>query len=325
MKLHGQDRAVAAFSAARSSGALHHAWLLAGPRGVGKARFAAMASLRVLADAAGPPVPLPGLETPVDHPIARLVAAGSHPDFRWLEREANDKGDLRRNITIAQVRKLGELFTVAPSLSSWRAAVIDSVDDLEPNAANALLKMLEEPPANCLFFLVSHAPGRLLPTIRSRCRRLDFGRLDDLALERAVAEALPELSQEERLTLVSFAGGSVGRALAFAELDLATLEEEAAAILHDGDPGSRRRSKLAAALATKAAAPRYAAFLDLAPTLLAREARLASGQRRQLLLDAYGRARETAAIAPRLSLDPAAAAFQMGNILASVAASAEGG
>ncbi len=325
MKLYGQDRAVAAFDAARAGGALHHAWLLTGPRGVGKARFARMAALRVLAEAAGPPVTLPGLQTPEDHPIARLVAAGSHPDFRWLEREPNDKGDLRRNITIAQVRKLGELFTVAPALSSWRGAVIDSVDDLEPNAANALLKMLEEPPANSLFLLVSHAPGRLLPTIRSRCRRLDFGLLDNAAMDAALAEALPEAAGDERARLTALAGGSVARALAFAELELAPLEEEAAAIMRDGDPLNRRRSKLASALATKAAAARYAAFLELAPTLLAREARSSSGQRRQRLLDAYARARETAAIAPRHSLEPGATTFQMGNILASVAGSDERG
>ncbi len=319
MNLFGQDRAVAAFTAARESGALHHAWLLTGPRGVGKARFADLASLRLLADAAGPEVGLPGLGTPAEHPIARLFAAGSHPDFRRLEREPNDKGDLRRNITIAQVRKLGDLFNVAPSLSRWRAVVIDSVDDLEPNAANALLKMLEEPPANSIFFLVSHAPGRLLATIRSRCRRLDFPALDDAAMTSALREASPEMAEAERGKLVPLAAGSVGRALAFAELDLAPLEAEARAIMRDGDPHNVRRSKLASALALKAAAPRFAAFLELAPALIAGEAKVREGAGRQRVLDAYARAREAAAIAPRLSLDPAAATFQMGNILASVA------
>ena len=319
MTLHGQHRAVAAFGAARDSHALHHAWLLTGPRGVGKARFADLAAVRLLADAAGPKVSLPGLATPDDHPVARLIAAGSHPDFRRLEREPNDKGDLRRNITVAQVRKLGELFAVAPSMSPWRAVVIDSVDDLEPNAANALLKMLEEPPVNSIFFLVSHAPGRLLPTIRSRCRRLDFARLDDAAMAPALAEALPDLPDAERTKLIALAAGSVGRALAFAELDLAPLGEEAAAIMRDGDPRNLRRSKLAGALGLKAAAPRYLAFLELVPVLIAQEAKAQEGARRQRALDAYAKARETAAIAPRLSLDPAAATFQLGNILASVA------
>ena len=286
MRLYGHEQAVERFTAAWRGGTLHHAWLLAGPRGIGKARFATMAALRLLAEAAGPAVHAQGLETPDDHPVARLLAAGSHPDFRLVERELNDKGDaLRRNITIKQIRKLAELFAVSPSLSPWRAVIIDSVDDLEPSGANALLKMLEEPPANCVFFLVSHAPGRLLPTIRSRCRRLDFGRLDDAAMTSALADALPEAAAEERARLVALSGGTINRALAFAELDLAPLEAEAVAIMREGDPDNSRRSRLASTLALKAAV----------------------------------------ALAPRLSLDPAATCFHLGTILASVAGSGRGG
>lgn len=325
MKIFGQDRAVQAFSAARASGSLHHAWLLTGPRGIGKALFADLASLRLLADAAGPKVDSPGIDTPDDHRIARLVAAGSHPDFRRLEREANDKGDLKRSISIKQVRELGGLFAVAPSMSPWRAVVIDSVDDLEGPAANALLKMLEEPPPSSIFFLVSHAPGRLLPTIRSRCRRLDLELLEDAAMVSALRQALPDAPEAERARLVPLAGGSVGQALAYAELDLGPLEEEALAIMRTGDRNNARRTKLSAALALKAAAPRYAAFLDLAPRLIAREARLLEGAARHRALDAYARAREAGAIAPRLSLDPAATTFQMASILASVAGEGRGG
>lgn len=325
MSLFGHNAAMSQFMGSRASGTLHHAWLLAGPRGIGKARFADMAALRLLAEAAGPEVDAEGLDTPADHPIARLIAAGSHPDYRRLEREPNDKGDLRRNVTIAQVRKLADLFNVAPSMSPWRAVVVDSVDDLEPNAANALLKMLEEPPGNSIFLLVSHAPGRLLPTIRSRCRRLDLLPLGDEAMASVLREQLPELPEEERAKLISLAGGSVGKAMAYAELELATIEAEALAIMRSGDPDNVGRSKLASALAGKAAAPRYAAFLELAPGLIAREARKTYGVQRERALAAYARARETAAIAPRLSLDPAATCFQLGTILASVAGSAEGG
>jgi len=323
--LFGQDAAVARFIASRDSRTLHHAWLLTGPRGVGKALFADMASLRLLADAAGPEVPGDGIDTPAEHPTARLIAAGSHPDFRRLERDTNDKGDLKRNITIAQVRKLADLFTVAPSMSPWRAVVIDSVDDLEPNAANALLKMLEEPPANCVFFLVSHAPGRLLPTIRSRCRRLEFGPLSHDAMASALAEQSFDVPAAERSRLIDLARGSVGKALAYAELDLVGLEAEANEIMRSGDPDTSRRSRIASALSGKAAAPRYAAFLDLAPGLIARAAREAQGAARQRALAAYAQARETAAIAPRLSLDPAATSFQLGTIFASVAGTAVDG
>ena len=118
----------------------------------------------MLADAAGPPVDLPGLATDDEHPIVKLVEAYSHPDMRWLERLPKEKGEgLARDITIKQVRELGEFMGMTAALSPWRVAVIDSMDELNKEASNALLKMLEEPPANTLFFLVSHAPGRLLP------------------------------------------------------------------------------------------------------------------------------------------------------------------
>ncbi len=318
----GQDRAVAAFRAALDSGSLHHAWLLAGPRGVGKGTFARAAALRVLAEAAGPSVSLPGLDVPADHRIARLFDARSHPDFRILQREVWDKGpkkgELRRNITVDQIRTMSELFSLAPAFSEWRVVVIDAMDELEGGAANALLKLLEEPPGKSLFLLVAHAPGRLLPTIRSRCRRLDFEPLADDALNRVLAGAKPDLAAEERARLVTLAAGSAGRALAYAELDLAPLAEEALAIIRRGDPDNSRRSRLASTLALKAAAPRYAAFLDLVPPLLAREARMAEGPRRQRAVAAYDKARETVAIAPRLSLDPAATVFALGTIMAEV-------
>lgn len=319
MTLLGQDRAVAAFRAALAGGHLHHAWLLAGPRGVGKGRFARDAALRLLADAAGPPVDLPGLETPPDHRIARLMEAGSHPDFKLLERELNDKGVLRRNITVDQVRRLRPLFDMAPALSPWRAVIIDSIDEMEPSAANALLKLLEEPPGQSLFLLVSHAPGRLLPTIRSRCRLLDFGPLPDEALDQILLAEAPKLDAAARQRLLTFAGGSASRALAYAELDLAPLAEEALGLLRRGDPDSTRRSRLASSLALKAAGPRYAAFLDLVAPLVAAEARIASGPRQARLLDAYAQVRETATIAPRLSLDPAATVFTIATIMASAA------
>jgi DNA polymerase-3 subunit delta' len=197
-------------------------------------------------------------------------------------------------------------------------AVIDTVDELNRPAANALLKMLEEPPANCVFLLVSHAPGRLLPTIRSRCRRLDFVKLDDAAMTSILEVRATSLSEAERTRAVAMADGSAARALGFAELGLAKLEDSALAILRRGDPTNSRRSDLASELGRKTAADRYAAFLDIAPSLIAREARALDGAQRERALDAYAKARELAAIAPRLSLDPAATVFQLGGILASV-------
>ena len=313
----GQDRAVDQFASAWGSGKLHHAWLLAGPRGVGKATFAHQAARRVLAEAAGPAFDLPGLATDDAHPIVRLVEAGSHPDMRRLVRLTNEKtGNLNRSIKVDQIRELGEFMAMTAGLSPWRVIIIDSVDDLETSGANALLKILEEPPANTLFFLVSHAPGRLLPTIRSRCRRLDFSALDDDAMTSVLEARTTTVSAAERSKIITMSFGSAGRALAFAELGLANLEDAAMAILRQGDPTNTRRSELAQELGKKASADRYAAFLELAPSLIAREARLLSGDRLERALDAYARARELAVIAPRLSLDPAATVFQVGGILA---------
>ena len=319
MTVVGQDRAVGQFAEAWASRRLHHAWLLAGPKGVGKASFAAAAARRVLAEAAGPPFDLPGIETPPDHPMVKLIDAGSHPDMRWLERQVNQKtGNLNRDISIDQVRALGEFMGMSAAMSDWRVAVVDSMDEMAGPGANALLKMLEEPPSNTLFFLISHAPGRLLPTIRSRCRRLEFKALDDDAMASVLEEKSPSLDAAERSPIIAMAFGSAGRALALAELDLAKLEEQAVAILRQGDPTNQRRSDLSLELGRKNGAERYAAFLDLAPSLIAREAKRLDGQPRERALDAYARARELAAIAPRLSLDPAATVFQLGGILASV-------
>jgi DNA polymerase-3 subunit delta' len=316
----GQGRAIQQFADAWASRKLHHAWLLAGPKGVGKATFALAAARRVLAEAAGPPFDLPGIDTDDGHPIVKLVEAGSHPDMRWLERQLNEKtGNLNRNIKVEQIRELGEFMGLTAALSPWRVVVIDTVDELESSGANALLKILEEPPANTLFFLVSHAPGRLLPTIRSRCRRLDFTSLDDDAMTSVLEAHAPEISATERRRIIAMSFGSAGRALAFAGLGLAKLEEAAIAILRDGDPTNARRADLAQELGKKGAADRYAAFLELAPSLIAREARNLSGNRLERALDAYARARELAAIAPRVSLDPAATVFQVGGILAEVA------
>lgn len=316
----GQHRAVDAFASAWASRKLHHAWLLAGPKGVGKATFAHAAARRVLADGAGPSIELPGLETPDGHPMVRLVEAESHPDMRWLERLPKEKGEgLARDITVSQIRELGEFMSMTAALSPWRVAVIDSMEELNKEASNALLKMLEEPPQNTLFFLVSHAPGRLLPTIRSRCQLLHFEALADEAMTSILEARSSGLSEAERKKIVGMSFGSAGRALAFAELGLAKLEDAAVAILRQGDPTNARRAELANELGKKASAELYAAFLELAPSLIAREARGLRGPSLERALNAYERARELAVIAPRVSLDAAATVFQIGGFLAEVA------
>ena len=313
----GQDKAVARFLDAWQAKTPHHAWLLAGPEGVGKATFADAAAARVLAEASATPPAGQGLTLAPEHPTARLLAAGSHPDFRRLERGMNKSGTaLARNISVEQVRELAGLFATHPSMGDWRTVVIDSIDDMETSAANALLKMLEEPPAKTLFFLVSHAPGRLLPTIRSRCRRLDFTALADDAMTSGLEQERPDDREKERARLISLGQGSAGRAIAIAEQDLGVLASQAVTLMREGDATTAIRAKLAKSLSTKSASERYASFLDMLPALVAAEARTATGARRLALLDAYGEVRATARLAPRLSSDPASTIYTMAGLLA---------
>lgn len=301
-------------------GRIHHAWLLAGPRGVGKARFAAAAATRLLADAAGPPVSLPALETPEDHPTAKLIAAGSHPDFRRLERAWREKtNDYARNITVDQARSLQSLFATTPTFSDRRVVIIDAADDMERGAANALLKNLEEPPAGSLFLLVSHAPGRLLPTIRSRCRILRFDRLDDGAMTSVLEEELNGTDAKEIAALVRAGEGSPGRAMRFAGLDIAGLDATILRLIHEGDPGNGLSSTLAKTLAGKSAQPRYEAFLERVPGHVAAIARNVQGPALANAIRIWEETRSLAGGAVQLSLDPQATVFTLAGMLAALA------
>jgi len=330
--LFGHDAAAAAFRDSLAGGRLHHAWLVTGPVGIGKALFAAKAALRVLAEGAGPPIEAAGLDVPDAHPIARLASAGSHPDLMLLERLPRDEKirskprdewlentELARSINVDQVRGLQRLFSTTPSLSPWRAVIIDSIDDLERPAANALLKNLEEPPANSLFLLVSHASERLLPTIRSRCRQLRLGLLDSDAMTSALGAALPDASSSEIDSLAAVGEGSPGRAIAFRGLEIDALDQALRDLAGSGDPTNAKRSSLAASLANKSAQPRYEAFLARVPSLIASIAKQRRGQALAEALRLWERANELAGSATRLSLDPQAVAFELAGMVAALA------
>jgi len=319
----GHDGQVATLRQAVDSGRLHHAWLLTGPEGVGKASFAIAAATRLLADAAGPPIHGEGIETPENHPIAHYIRAGSHPDLRILERLAKDKrDDLARSITIEQVRSLQGLFATTASLSARRIVIIDSIDDLERSAANALLKNLEEPPAGTLFFLVSHVPGRLLPTIRSRCRLLRFGRLSEEQMRRLLRRHLPDQPAAEIEALIIAGDGSPGRALSFAGLDIAALDEAIERLIDQGDPTNAIRSTLARQLGTRTAQARYEAYLDRVPARIAAEARRREGAALASAVALWEQARRIGESAVRLSLDQATTTFELATLLTRLAPSA---
>lgn len=302
-----------------AGGSIHHAWLIAGPQGIGKARFAHEAAALLLARAVDPSV---ATDRPLDpsHRIARLLASGAHPDYRELTRLPRDaaKPDdgLKRNISIDQVRTLLPMFATKPALSQRRVVVIDAVDDLEPAGANALLKNLEEPPAGTIFLLVSHAPGRLLPTIRSRCRLLRFTALSAVEVRSAIAAVLPDAGAEEIEALVRAGAGSPGRGLAFAGLGMEAIERDLCALADGGDADNAVRTRLAKALSGKAAQPRFAAFVERVPSFIAERARDLSGDRLRTALDAHVAAREVGAIALGLTQDAQGAAFELGGIVA---------
>ena len=159
--LQGQDAAEAAFEAARARGRLHHAWLLTGQEGVGKATFAYRAARRLLGAPADLGYGILGADP--HHPVARQVAARSHPDLMVLEREGPD-GKPRKVIPVNDARKLAEFFSKSPATAAHRVAIIDAADDLNVNAANAILKTLEEPPPRGVLLMTSHSPGRTSST-----------------------------------------------------------------------------------------------------------------------------------------------------------------
>lgn len=184
--LYGHDTAEASFLASATTGKLHHGWLIEGPSGIGKATMANRLAAYMLG-ARGPEAA--PLDADSSDPVARTCLTGAHPDLRVVHRELNDKGKLRQDISVDQVRELIQFFSLKPAQGGWRVGIIDSLDELNRNGANALLKTLEEPPEHSILFLVNHGTTPILPTIRSRCRVLRVSALGDEDTKRALETA----------------------------------------------------------------------------------------------------------------------------------------
>ncbi|MBV9996571.1 MAG: DNA polymerase III subunit delta' [Caulobacteraceae bacterium] len=225
-RLEGAQEPEQAFLAALERGRLHHAWLLVGPEGVGKATFAYRAARRLLGARPDPGYGLLG-SAPED-PVSRQVAARAHPDLLVLERE--EEGRARKSIPVDEARALPAFFAKSPGQAAFRVAIIDAADDLNVNAANAVLKTLEEPPERGVLFLISHAPGALLPTLRSRCRRLAFkAPLAETSAPWLAAQT--GLPAEAVLNLLKLARGGPGRALRLAAAGALEVDETARALV----------------------------------------------------------------------------------------------
>ncbi|SFC01663.1 DNA polymerase III subunit delta' [Tropicimonas isoalkanivorans] len=218
LALVGQQHAEAAFLDAYTSGRLHHAWLITGPRGVGKATLAWRLARFLLTapepggedSLFGAPSPPDTLDIDPEHPVNRRVQALSEPRLFLLRRPWDDKAKrLKQEITVDEARKLKGFFAMSSTDGGRRVVIVDSADEMNPSAANAVLKLLEEPPARTVLLLVSHQPSRLLPTIRSRCRTLRCDPLTPADMEHALAAAGATLP-EDMSPLTALAVGSVG-------------------------------------------------------------------------------------------------------------------
>ncbi|MBT2185667.1 AAA family ATPase [Sphingobium nicotianae] len=312
----GHDAQIAELITASAAERMHHGWIFAGPKGVGKAGIAFDFAKRLLVAGAGRRLPEARLAPDGDDMAVKLLEAGSHPDFVRLERLERDtksaEGQLARNITVDQVRGLARLLHSAPSMGSRRVILIDSADDLETGAANALLKNLEEPPTGAVFLLVAHRPGRLLPTIRSRCRILRFQALDGDVMLSALAQALPDVPAAERARLVAIGEGSPGQAIASRELDMPALEQSLEVIARGGHSADTERARLMAALSSVSARPRLDAFVNLVPRFIARRMREASGPALGRGIEAFEEAQRlgAGAVTP-LQLEPSALVYTL--------------
>ena len=240
----GHEAAEKDYLAAWSSGRLAHAWLICGPRGIGKATLAHRMARCALkqggkddgaSDMFGAPPPPTSLQMSAEDPLFRRIAAGGHGDLRVVERGWSDNKQIKRKtvITVDDVREIGGFMSMTPAEGGWRTVIIDAADEMNANAANAVLKVLEEPPRRAILFLVAHNPDRLLPTIRSRCRRLELRPLTPAQVTLLLGRYRPDLKPADVSALTVLADGSVGRAIELSDEGGVTLFRELMTLLTD--------------------------------------------------------------------------------------------
>lgn len=239
MLLFGHTAAEQALLSAYRSGRVPHAFLLTGPKGIGKATLAYRMARFVFAHpdpAAADIAAATSLAIDAAHPVARRIAAQAQGDLLVMERTANDKGVLRQQIAVDDVRRSVSFFGSTAGEGGWRIAIVDAVDELNRSSANALLKVLEEPPQRALLLLVCHSAARVPPTLRSRCRMVALRALDEADVAKAVAAVTGAAADDvDVMAAAAAAGGSVERALALLDEDALALRQQALDLL-DGLP-----------------------------------------------------------------------------------------
>lgn len=230
MRYIGHDEPWRQWGAALAGERMHHAWLLAGRKGVGKGPFAVAAAAELV-----------GAEPGRDHPDIIVLTHLPKDDKEAAKRDEGKPYEVARNIKIDQIRAMQQRLTTRPTAGERRAVIIDPADDLEPNAANALLKSLEEPPVGTFFLLVAHRLGRLLPTIRSRCRVLRFPPVEPGEIDAILRREAPQADAATRAAAIAAAGGSPGAAIDFVDLGLGELHGLMQALVREGDGDFSRR------------------------------------------------------------------------------------
>lgn len=223
----GQEAVLARAARAIRGGKPPQGWLISGPPGIGKATLAYRIA-RYLLTYGAHPTGASDLSVPPEDPNAIQVAAGSHPGLLVLKRGINERtGKPMTELPVSEIRRLQGFFGMTSGAGGWRIAIVDSADDMNDNAANAILKLLEEPPSRAMLILLANRPGQLLPTIRSRCQRLDLRPLPEKDVADTLKIHLPDASDDERAALARLSGGSIGAALALAEGEGRNLAAEA--------------------------------------------------------------------------------------------------
>lgn len=311
--LSGHEQAWQQWRAALTSSRLHHGWILTGPQGIGKGQFARAAAAELVTE--------PGRGQPEwdRHPDIHVLDHLPANDAEEDKRAEGKPFQVKRNITVDQIRRMQQRLTTLPTMGDRRAIVIDPADDLEHGAANALLKSLEEPPRGTFFLLVAHRPGRLPPTIRSRCRVLRFSRLDDAAIETMLAREVPEADHATRAAAITAAQGSPGTALGFVSEALGPAYDAMRMIMRDGDGDLALRGLLAGVLGTRPGRLRLTAVIDLARAVLARDLTQATAERQGRMIEAHAALVRLSGQAPIYNFDPGLMAMEIGGLLASAA------